>query len=142
LKMLAESESLAESVGINTVRYRVMVMTVGCGLAGVVGAFFATYFHILSESSFGFMPSFIIIMGIVVGGQYSFWGPVIGAVFLSILPEFMPGHKATIQFMVYAVIVMATLFFLPKGLISLPEVIGRRFTAQSNSSKGDDLDDP
>jgi len=142
LKVISESESLAESIGINTVRYRVMVMTVGCGLAGLVGAFFAPYYQVIGETSFGFMPSIIIVMGIVVGGQYSFFGPVIGAVFLAVLPEFMPGHKATHQFIIYAVIVIATLFFLPKGLISLPEVIRRRFTAQPNGSKGNNLGAP
>ena len=47
---------------------------------------------------------------------------MVGAAFLTILPEFLPG-RAAIQNILYAAIVLASLFFLPGGLISLPEVV-------------------
>jgi branched-chain amino acid transport system permease protein len=133
LTLIAENESLAESVGINTVRYRVMLMTVCCGLAGLAGAFFAPYVKVVGETSFNLGASVLILMYIVVGGMGFFWGPVIGAVFLSILPEFMPG-RAAIQFIIYALIVLATIFFLPGGVLSLPGIVRQRILRTSRAS--------
>ena len=52
----------------------------------------------------------------------SIWGPVVGAVFLTLLPEFLPG-RAGFQNILYAAIVLASLFFLPQGIVSLPDRI-------------------
>ena len=60
------------------------------------------------------------------------WGAVIGAIFLTALPEFLPG-QAAVQNILYATIILVSLFFLPGGLISLPEIIhsGRPATIMS-----------
>jgi branched-chain amino acid transport system permease protein len=63
---------------------------------------------------------------VVVGGARSLWGPVAGAVFLNLLPEILPPH-AYIQNILFAGIVLASLFFLPDGLVSLPERIRNIF---------------
>ena len=121
----AESESLAESIGINTVRYRVLIMVLCCSFAGLAGGFFAPYVRVVGYSTFTLTASIVILIYVVVGGSRSLWGAVIGAAFLNILPEFLPG-RASIQNIIYASIVLASLFFLPGGLITLPQVIRQR----------------
>jgi branched-chain amino acid transport system permease protein len=122
LKTMAQNEDLAESVGINTVRYRVVTMAVCCFFGGLAGAFLAPYVAITGPTSFTLTTSVIIIFYVVVGGAGSLWGPVAGAVFLNLLPEILPPH-AYIQNILYAGIVLASLFFLPNGLVSLPDRI-------------------
>jgi branched-chain amino acid transport system permease protein len=58
----------------------------------------------------------------MVGGIGSILGPVVGAVFLTLLPEILPG-KASYHSILYALIILMTLFFLPGGLISLPKTL-------------------
>lgn len=121
----AESESLAESVGINTTRYRVVIMSLSCFFAGIAGGFFAPYVRVVGYTTFTLTASIVILIYVVVGGGRSLWGPVIGAAFLTILPEFLPG-RAAIQNIIYAAVVLGTLFFLPGGLITLPRAVLRR----------------
>jgi len=119
LKTMAQNEDLAESVGINTVRYRVVIMSVCCLFSGLAGAFLAPYVGVTGPTSFNLNTSVIILFYVVVGGENSLWGPVVGAIFLVLLPEILPAHAYS-QNIFYAVIVLASLFFLPDGLISLP----------------------
>ncbi len=124
-EVMAESETLAESLGINTVRHRVLIMSACCFCAGLAGGFFAPYVRVVGYTTFTLTTSIVILIYVVVGGTQSMWGAVLGAVFLTVLPEFLPG-RAAIQNIIYAAIVLVSLFFLPGGLISLPEVIRQR----------------
>jgi branched-chain amino acid transport system permease protein len=122
LKTIAENESLAESLGINTTRYKVFTLTLCAFFGGIAGGFYAPYVAVTGPTSFTLNTSIIILFNIVVGGMGSIWGPVAGAIFLTLLPEFLPG-RAGFQNILYAAIVLATLFFLPQGIVSLPERI-------------------
>jgi len=120
LMTMAENEELAESIGINTTRYKVVVLMVGAFVAALTGTLFASYIGIIGPTSFSLMTSVIIIMTIVVGGMATIWGPITGAAFLTLLPEILPGQAAD-QNIAYATIVLLTLFWLREGLISLPK---------------------
>ncbi len=136
LKTMAENESLAESVGVNTARYKVIIMAVCAFFGGVAGAFYVPYVAVTGPTSFTLTTSVIILFYVVVGGVGSIWGPVVGAIFLTFLPELLPS-KAAHQNILYAAIVLASLFFLPEGLVSLPGVLRRRFgTAAAGRSWG------
>jgi len=126
LKTIAQNEELAESVGINTVRYRVVTMAVCCFFGALAGALLAPYVAVTGPTSFTLTTSVLILFYIVVGGVGSLWGPVLGAIFLNLLPEILPS-KAYVQNILYAAIVLASLFFLPDGLISLPVRLRKLF---------------
>jgi branched-chain amino acid transport system permease protein len=125
LKTIAENEALAESVGINTVRYKVLTMSLCAFFGGLAGGFYAPYVAVTGPTSFTLLTSIIILVNVVVGGIGNIWGPVAGAIFLTLLPEFLPG-KAGYQNILYAAIVLASLFFLPEGLVSLPDMVNRK----------------
>lgn len=127
LKTIDQNEELAESVGINTVRYRVVTMAASCFFGALAGAFLAPYVAVTGPTSFTLTTSVLILFYVVVGGVGSLWGPVVGAVFLNLLPEILP-PQAYVQNILYAAIVLASLFFLPNGLISLPVRLRTLFT--------------
>jgi len=122
LKTMAENEDLAESLGINTTRYKVFTLTLCAFFGGIAGGIYAPYIAVTGPTSFTLNTSIIILFNVVVGGMGSIWGPVAGAIFLTMLPEFMPG-QAGFQNILYALIVLAALFFLPQGIVSLPDRI-------------------
>jgi len=136
LKTMADNESLAESVGINTVRYRVLIMALCAFFGGIAGAFYAPYVAVTGPTSFTLLTSVMILFYVVVGGAGSIWGPVIGAITLTLLPEVLPS-RAAYQNILYAGIVFCSLFFLPEGLVSLPRLIGQRlgFRPKQEASK-------
>jgi branched-chain amino acid transport system permease protein len=134
LKTMAENEDLAESVGINTTRYKVITLTLCAFFGGIAGGFYAPYVAVTGPTSFTLNTSIVILFNVVVGGMGSLWGPVAGAVFLTLLPEFLPG-QAGFQNILYAAIVLAALFFLPQGIVSLPDRIRSVFHRGNGGSR-------
>ncbi len=125
LYSIADNEPLAKSIGINSVSYRVMAFCVSSFFAGIAGAFYATYIGTVGPQGFNIWASIVLFIMIVVGGMGSLWGPVIGAIFLTVLPEFLaiiPDYAP----IVYALFVILIFFLLPEGLIGLPRLIKRK----------------
>lgn len=129
LKTMAENEPLAESLGINTTRYKVGALSLCAFFGGLAGGFYAPYVAVTGPTSFTLNTSIIILFNVVVGGLGSIWGPVAGAVFLTLLPELLPG-RAGVQNIMFAAIVLGTLFFMPRGLVSLPDRIRASFSGK------------
>lgn len=115
---LQESPELARSLGVNIIRYQVTAFVIGSFFAGVAGAFYAHYAHFLSPSEFTVWKSIIIFLLMVIGGMRSVAGPIVGALFLTILPELARAAKVY-ESLIYALVVLTIVFFLPGGLISL-----------------------
>jgi len=121
-KAIAQSESLAESLGINAVRHKVLALSVCAFFVGIAGAFFAPYNQTISPQSFTVGASMMVLILMVVGGVGSFWGPVIGATFLTIVPQYLPVNPV-LEYSIYAALVIVILYFLPGGLVSIPQEI-------------------
>jgi branched-chain amino acid transport system permease protein len=114
-----ENLALAEASGIPTARIQNIAFVVGSGLAGFAGALTAHYIGFISPETFHFQLSVSYVVTLVVGGRLAFWGPVVGAIFLTPLPELLRG-ALEYQHVVYGVALIAVLQFLPGGLVSLP----------------------
>lgn len=121
-KAVTESELLAESVGIKVIQHKVLALSIATFFIGIAGGFFAPYNQTISPESFTVGASMLVLVMMVVGGIDSIWGPVIGATVITILPEYVP-VAPIVQNSMYAVFVILTLYFLPGGLVSLPNVI-------------------
>lgn len=114
----AENIQLAESSGIDTSRYQVVAFAIGSGIAGMGGAMLAHYTRFLSPDTFTFHDSIAYITMVVVGGRSVLAGAVLGALFLTPLPEFLRNF-AGLRYVIYGSILVAVLIFLPGGLISI-----------------------
>ena len=119
-----ENLVLAESSGIPTSRVQALAFVIGSGIAGFTGAMMAHYIGFVSPETFGFQLSVSYIIILVVGGRLALWGPLVGALFLTPLPEFLRG-AAEYQHVLYGVALILVLRFLPGGLVSLPSVFTR-----------------
>jgi branched-chain amino acid transport system permease protein len=135
LNTIAESEFLAQSIGINPVSYRIATMSLCCFFIGVAGAFYAPYIIVLGPTSFTVTLSMMVMMYAIVGGMGSISGPVIGAAFLTVLPEFLR-FGAGLKNILFAAIVLLTLFFMPDGIISLPRIVRKGISCRSHKGGG------
>lgn len=120
---IKEADTLAASVGINIMGHKVFNFSVGCFFTGIVGALFAHYTHLLSPSGaaggkFGVMTSIFILIYMVVGGEASFAGPIVGATLLTMIPEIARPLKEYQPLLLGGLLILIV-FFMPKGLISL-----------------------
>ena len=120
---IQQADSLAESVGINTTSYKVLAFTVGGFFAGLIGAFYAQYISTLDPTAFSFLFTIYILIYMIVGGAGSFLGPIIGAAFLTLVPEVARPLKSYMP-LLFAAILMVIIFFMPEGLVGLPKRLG------------------
>ena len=129
-RSIAENMQLAESSGIDTSRYQVVAFALGSGIAGAGGAAMAHYIRYISPDTFTFHESIAYITMLVVGGRQALLGAVLGAAFLTPLPEALRGF-VSVQHIIYGAILLGVLLFLPGGLYS----IGRLFAAVMTRSE-------
>lgn len=84
-----EDELAAEVIGVNVVPVKLLAFGLGAFIAGIAGALLAHYQTYVDQATFNILVGIEILVFVLVGGGFSFWGPLVGAVFLSLLPEFL-----------------------------------------------------
>ena len=123
LKAIREDEVVAVTTGKHVVRYKVLVLVIGAGMAGIAGVLYAHYISFIDPTSFTVMESIFIISIVIIGGAGSLWGPVIGAVVLVTLPELlrfvgMPSSiAANMRQILYGGALVAFMMWRPQGLM-------------------------
>ena len=84
---VADDEIAAESMGLNTTRYKITAFVVGAFFAGVAGGLYAHTKGTLTPGGFDFTKSIEIVVMVILGGMGRHVGVIIAAVLLSLLPE-------------------------------------------------------
>ena len=138
-KSIGMADHLAQSLGVNIAAHKLLAFMVGCFFAGVAGAFYAHFIRFLFPPEFGFLVATNILVYNFVGGRGHFVGPVVGAVFLSLLSE--PFRGSAYETIFFSIAMLLTILFLPGGIITLPEKLaglrwGRAASAPTPSPAG------
>lgn len=123
LRSIKESDLLAEAIGINVVKYKVQTFIVAAFCAGLAGTYYAHYYSYISPLVFSFNMSFNCLIFIIVGGPLHFWGPIIGSVVLTIIPEFFRA-TGVYQMLIYGIILIFSMIFIPRGIMGFVEERG------------------
>ncbi len=116
LRAVHGSEVAAQVVGVNTTSYKVLLFVVSAIFASIMGSLSAHYAGFITPTQAGFIHSIELVTMVVLGGMASTFGAVIGAVILTLLPQLLTGLQ-DYEMVVFGLILMLTLIFLPKGLV-------------------------
>ena len=84
-----QDETAAEVMGIDVVRIKLLAFGLGAAIAGLAGALYAHQATYIDSTTFNVMMAVEILTFVVVGGGSTYWGPLVGAVVLSLVPEFL-----------------------------------------------------
>jgi branched-chain amino acid transport system permease protein len=114
-RFVREDEDAAEAMGIHTYKVKLAAYIAGAIWGGLAGVLFAAQLTAISPQSFTFLSSALILMAVVLGGMGSIPGVVIGAVFVSVLPEALRG-AADYRFFIFGVLLIVVMIFRPQGL--------------------------
>src|SRR2546426_7978982 len=117
-KSIGMADNLAQSLGVNIANYKLLAFSLGCFFAGVAGAFYAHFIRFLFPPEFGFLLATNILIYHFVGGRGHFAGPIVRGAFLSLLSE--PFRGSPYETIFFSIVMLATILFLPGGLIMLP----------------------
>lgn len=123
IQAMRDDEECFASLGRNAMAIKITLFAVGSGIAGFAGALYAHYFQFLTPEQFGIVQSSLILTMVVVGGMGTTYGPVVGALLLTALPQGItflnlpPSVMAPVQGMLYTGLVLLFLFVRPAGLV-------------------------
>jgi len=125
-RSIGEDEALAESIGVNILKYKLLAFAIGCFFAGLTGSFVVHYLHYSSADMYGVWQSLTIQIHAVVGGMgFIIGGPIVGAFSLTFFPELLDiqWDISKSEPLIYAVLLILVIFFLRGGLMTLPQRI-------------------
>lgn len=117
---IREDYIAAAASGINVTYYKVLTFTISAFFAGVAGAMYAHYMTAMIPTNFNFMYSAEFLTEVIIGGTGSLTGSIIGAAFLSSLPELMR-QFATYRMLAYSVVLVLVMIFRPGGIFGTYE---------------------
>jgi len=130
-RAISQSESLVESAGISATRFKILGCAIGCCFAGLAGSLYAHFVGIITPHDFSVHAVLAPIAYVVVGGMGSIYGPVLGTSFLMVLSHFYLRQLGLYELLIYGIIIVLIIRFMPEGLISIPRVISPWLTKLS-----------
>jgi branched-chain amino acid transport system permease protein len=113
-----DDEIAAESMGVNTTKFKVMAFVSGAFFAGVAGSLYGHFNLYLNPEDFNFLKSFEIVVMVILGGMGSIPGVIIAAAILTILPELLRGISEY-RMIVYALLLIIMMLTRPQGLFGV-----------------------
>lgn len=117
---IREDEIAAESVGIDTTRYKTLGFVLGCVFAGIAGVLYAHLYAFLHPSNFDFLKSIDILLIVVLGGLGSISGTIVAAVGWTFLLEglrvLLPPQILDWRLVIYPLLLIVVMILRPRGL--------------------------
>ena len=127
-----EDHDAAEALGVNTFRAQMTAMAISAGMTAIGGTVYAQYLlYIDPDSTFGVVNSVEIMLRPIIGGPGTILGPLLGSVVLTPLSEITRlafQSYSGVYLMIYGVILVAVIMFLPDGLIGFSRKILSKLT--------------
>jgi len=119
LRSIHGSEVAANAMGVPTPSYKTRIFVVSAVFASLAGSLYTHYMTFLSPSSFDLFWSIKFLMMVVVGGMTSIWGALLGTCLLTYLSNEWLHMFHDFDVLVYGLILLLIIMFLPKGLVSV-----------------------
>ena len=124
-RSLQQNEELASSIGVNVARLRIVAFAISCFLGGIGGAFFVVMQQSVYPASFQIQDSVYFMLYCFLGGLGYVFGPIVGTFVLFLGFEFLQGFNEY-QPLIYSILMIALMLWLPNGLMSLTIPFGGR----------------
>jgi branched-chain amino acid transport system permease protein len=120
LQAVRDNEDAAQAVGVDPYRIKVTAITLSAAFMGAAGAFYVQVFQYIDPAiAFGPHVSVEALVGAIVGGMGTLWGPVLGALALHTLADLtrnLFGQLPGLNMVIYGVVLVLIVMFLPRGL--------------------------
>ncbi|MBC7785078.1 MAG: urea ABC transporter permease subunit UrtC [Burkholderiales bacterium] len=134
LVAVRDDETRLRFVGYQTWAYKATAFVVAAAFAGIGGMLYVPQKGIITPQQIAPLASILVVAWVAVGGRGSLWGAVIGAIFVSLLYDFMTSVASDYWYFVLGGLFIIVPLFFPGGVMSMPKVING-FRAR-NGGKG------
>lgn len=112
---IREDEIAAKSLGVGTSFYKSLNFMYGAFWAGVIGCAYAPFVNYIEASQFSSETGFNVLAMIVIGGQGTLIGPILGSVIVTVLTESLRFLESW-RYVIYAVLIIAMMWMRPQGI--------------------------
>ncbi|MFC4274371.1 branched-chain amino acid ABC transporter ATP-binding protein/permease [Achromobacter aloeverae] len=126
MRAVKDSETAAQSIGLNPLVIKTVAFTLSAGVAGLAGGLFSPLSGFVTPDTFNFMQSILFVLAVVIGGAGTVAGPVIGAVIVGALPEVLASFE-DYRLLFFGALLLLVLWVAPEGLMGL----GRQMRARA-----------
>jgi len=118
----------ANILGVDTTKVKLIAFVLSAAYSGLAGSLYAHYSRALLPDYFSLSLSVLIFMMVMLGGMGSLYGPVIGAIVLTVSFELLRALQAY-QMVIYGVLVLLITIFAPEGLVGIVKGIIQKRSA-------------
>ena len=132
LRAISDNEVAAGAMGVNVAALKSLMFVLSAVLAGIGGSLYAHFVTFVSPDTFTVSLSILLVIMVAVGGVQSLWGAVLGAVFMTVLPSLLGAYRQYAM-LVYGLILVLALMFLPNGIAGLASSIMARLRARGST---------
>jgi branched-chain amino acid transport system permease protein len=115
LLSIRENEVLAETLGVDAFKYRMIAFAIGAFFAGIAGSVTAHYINFVGPEFTDFYYITMLLIMVILGGSGTVHGVIIGAIAFTFIPEYL---RITPEFrdVIYGFILLLTIVFMPHGI--------------------------
>jgi branched-chain amino acid transport system permease protein len=119
---IREDETAAASLGISSLKYKVMAFAIGASTSGVAGVLGSAKLGSLFPSDFALQVSITVLVLVIFGGMGSMTGVLMGAAFVGWFTEYLIFHSfidynTADKFMYFGALLILTMIFRPQGMV-------------------------
>jgi branched-chain amino acid transport system permease protein len=135
IRAVREDEAAAEACGVGALRHKLLALALSTALAGLAGGAFA-YYHVSYYPQHTFTPAwtFDAVLMAYIGGVGTIHGPVLGALFYVVLKELLAVQLVEFHLIIFGVLFMLVVLFLPGGLVEAWQRIRRLVSRRATGS--------
>lgn len=127
LQAVRDNEDAARAVGVDPYRTKLGAITLSGAFMGAAGAFYLQVFQYIDPGiAFGPHVSVEALVGAIVGGMGTLWGPVLGALVLHLLADLtrnLFGQLPGLNMVIYGTVLVVIVMFLPRGLSGMGQSV-------------------
>jgi len=124
LRSIHGSEVAANTMGVDTAKYKLQVLVLSAVFASLAGSLYAHFQALIAPTPFGFVASVELVVMSVVGGIASIWGAPFGVTLIYVVREVLRARLHAIlhgaggehEMIAYGIIVVVIMIFMPEGL--------------------------
>ncbi len=117
-RAVQNDETAAASLGLHVVRLRLVAFVISSTMAGLAGALYGHYHQLITPEILSLNLMFQVLAMTVIGGLGTFVGPIVGAVFLQFLSEYIRIY-GQFHVLIFGLIALVVCRFAPEGLMGL-----------------------
>jgi branched-chain amino acid transport system permease protein len=134
--VIREDETVAVSLGISVPKHHMIAFILSGAIAGLAGGLHAYTSYSITPNEYGFNMLVMVLAMVVLGGRVSVWGPIVGAIVLTALPELLRGLQEY-RTVVQGALLMLSIIFLPRGVADtlIATLRRRRITLAGTKAK-------